>query len=122
MNQGELVRVHYNLQTHLWSVSKKIQGKGWRVVGNLEQVHIADATPRVSLAGVATTRRGNRRRVCAWIEGTLTTSAAALGDRIHFNPHRSELFHRDVSAPESTAWRGGGGVAFLSGGIAHLTD
>ena len=122
MNQGELVRVHFNLQTHLWSVSQKIQGKGWRVVGNLEQVHLADATPRVSLAGVATTRRGNRRRVCAWIEGKLTTPADALGERIPFNPHRSEVFHRDPSAPEPTAWRGGGGVAFSSGGVARLAD
>ena len=62
MNHGETIRVHFNLRTHLWSVSQKT-GKGWRVVANLEEVHIADATPRVSLAGVATTRRGNRRRV-----------------------------------------------------------
>jgi hypothetical protein len=95
------VRVHFNLHTGRWSVSRKdIPGKsGYRVVKSVDRAILANAIPHCG--SVETIRRHNRRRVVASISGTLI-GYDDIGDQvtdpgdltpIRYNPHRSRYFH-----------------------------
>jgi len=111
---GQPCRVHYNLHTHLWSVSVKT-AKGWRVRGNVASVTIRNAVAKVSLSGVARIRAKQCRAVVARVEGTLVSlDGAPLATRVHYNPYRCEHFHTDPSNP--VPWQGASLATFTSDG------
>ena len=111
---GQPCRVHFNLHTHLWSVSVKTS-KGWRVRGNVESVTISNAVAKVSLSGVARIRAKQCRAVVARVEGVLVElNGSPLATRVHYNPYRCESFHTTPSNP--VPWHGANLATFTSDG------
>lgn len=92
---GEPIRVHKNLNNGKWSVSAKIQGKGFQVVAHLDSVVVLNPTPKINFNGVGRIRDRQRRAVVAQIEGTYSTikrPLLATGDIVSYNPYRSQHF------------------------------
>lgn len=63
-------RVYKNLNTGLWSLKQKVDGK-WVVVGHAASVTLNKVTPYVSDARHEHVRSGNYREVFAWLVGEL---------------------------------------------------
>jgi hypothetical protein len=94
---GEVVTVHYNLQAAkrgepAWAVTAK-EG----LIGYVETIQLEDVTPRYWLGdkGHGKVIRTNRRKVVAWLRGTVTKVAVMEGDgdEVAYNPFRSAEFH-----------------------------
>ena len=108
LTPGQRVRVHRNLQNGLWSVTDP---KTRRVICHVPSIALDNATPKVSLATMRTIRAKNRRRVGAWIEGTVSAQAGSeSGEPLRFNPHRGDTF----TLPSGADWTGGGTVSFTA--------
>lgn len=122
---GQPCRVHYNLRTGKWSVSIMVDhGNGkrwWNVRGNYDAVTIRNAVPRVNLSGVQKIRDRQRRKVVAQVDGVLVSINQAEKSysssrmvRVHYNPHRHDLFHTNPTNP--VPWHGANLATFTSDG------
>lgn len=112
---GTHVRVHKNLQTGTWVIQTKTRGKGWSVAEWRAEVSLSSAIAKDSAAGAARVVRSNRRKVVAWVEGTLEetrTPQTGEGVEIHFNPFRRPDFH----TLEGETWRESEAAYFPPGG------
>jgi len=115
------VRVHYNLRTHVWSISIKVPGKGWRVADHRESVTLRHARPVVSRAGVDRIRAKQSREVVARIEGTIGYYSKPIdepveGRRVRFNPYRSYDFTFDTGEAYTGSTR-----AYFPSGVGYFT-
>lgn len=67
---GGVFRVHFNLHTHLWSVTAATGGG--RVLANVDAITLSSAWMIVSKAGLRRVKRDGCRAVHAWVSGTVT--------------------------------------------------
>jgi len=106
LKHGDQIWVHLNLHKSRgdnpasWSITDRRGNKGSnptfnKVIANVPEVWLRDATPRVrgtdSGSTIDTIRLKRRRRVTAWIEGAFIESTwllPTLHRTVHFNPHR----------------------------------
>ena len=92
---GTTVRVYRNLQRKdaiEFSVQTK-QSDGWHVVAYVDAIALRDARFVVSDATRDRILRLNRRKVCAWIEATLSECPKILpGREVRYNPYRGRDF------------------------------
>lgn len=97
VSDGEEVRVHYHLRKHVWVVSARVPGKGWQVAEYRDTLTLSNASPMVSLAGVARIQASGCRKVVAYIVGTLECASMTPceGSPVRFNPHVSPDFMQD---------------------------
>lgn len=65
-----IARVYRNLNTGLWSIKQRIDGK-WIVVGHAQEVGLGVTTPVISEKRFDHVRNGNHREVFAYLEGPL---------------------------------------------------
>tara|TARA_R100000084_G_C4612050_1_gene128623 strand:+ start:426 stop:791 length:366 start_codon:yes stop_codon:yes gene_type:complete len=95
LQEGQKVRVHFNLRTKKWVVSTKVEGK-WKKQGDYEQVALVNAIPCTSLKGAERIRRNKSREVIARIEGNYinvnSIDKTSLIHEVHYNPYKSEHF------------------------------
>jgi hypothetical protein len=97
---GERVEVHYNLQAAkrgepAWAVTAR-EG----LIGYVDSITLADVTPRYWTGdkGHGAIIARNRRKVVAWLRGTVVGEAHATdgnadGVEVAYNPFRSATFH-----------------------------
>lgn len=106
---GTPVWIHRNLQNGLWSVTDP---RTRRVIAHVPAVAVADAAPKVSAATCRRIREAGRRRVGAWITGTIAPLPADLtaGQPLRFNPHRGDAF----TLPDGSEWSGSAFVTFTA--------
>lgn len=112
---GTHVRVHKNLQTGTWVIQTKTKGRGWSVAEWRDEVSLSAVIAKDSAAGAARVVRHNRRKVVAWVEGTLEKTRAPQpgeGVEVHFNPFRRPDFH----TLDGESWRDGKCAYFPPGG------
>ncbi|WP_067484196.1 hypothetical protein [Actinomadura hibisca] len=69
---GGFFRVHFNLRTHVWSVSAVAGLARGRVVANVDDITLARARMIVSEAGLRRVKEKGHRAVHAWVCGTVT--------------------------------------------------
>lgn len=98
---GERVRIHFNLHTHLWSVTALEGPQKGRVVAHLENCSLENCRFIVSAAGRARVLRDHCRAVHAWVEGTFAEISEPV-DAVGFtyNPYRGESFTRRDNGAE----------------------
>ena len=96
LQPGMRVRVHYNLHRGDFSV---IDPRIGRVVANVSEITLTDATFRVQPGGLRTMRERKQRAVCAYAIGYVAEVEGSRDltgyDRVTFNPWRADTFTRD---------------------------
>jgi hypothetical protein len=105
---GRKVRVHFNLHTHLWSVTARDGAERGRVIAHEPAFALTNATFVVSEAGRQRVLREKCRAVHAWVEGFVAPVTELTPNAVGFtyNPYRSGSFtRRDTFAPLETAAR-----------------
>ncbi|MEV4116307.1 hypothetical protein [Nonomuraea sp. NPDC049695] len=75
---GHRLKVHFNLHTHLWSVTAQAGPDKGRVIANVPAIELADVIFKVSEAGRARSHRLGHRTVHAWVLGTVTALPEAV--------------------------------------------
>lgn len=97
---GRRLRVHYNLHRGDFSITDQSTG---RVIANVADVTLAGAEFRVQSACLDRIKVTGRRKVCAYVIGTVTAVNSAPdisdADLVTFNPRRSDVFHRADGTP-----------------------
>lgn len=100
---GETVRVHFNLRTHLWSITSK--GK---VIAHHVNFALENVTFPVSEASRQRVIRDHCREVHAWAQGSVATAVTevpANAVEFTYNPYRSGSFTLRDGSPISGAKR-----------------
>lgn len=99
LNQGDLVRVYYNLHKKTFSIQKKINST-WLVVGYKDQFMLADCKFKVSENGRQKVLRDRKKNVHAFIYGKIVESGMGLDGCeyknlpaiISYNPYEGNTF------------------------------
>lgn len=99
LNQGDLVRVYYNLHKKTFSIQKKINST-WLVVGYKDQFMLADCKFKVSENGRQRVIATKRKSVHAFIYGKIVESGMGLDGCEHknlpliisYNPYKNDSF------------------------------
>lgn len=82
------VRIHFNLRVANFALSKDFH----RVASYLDKVCLRDCKFIVSNATRDRVRRMHRRKVYAWVEGTLCDCHDREGLDVTINPYRDDAF------------------------------
>jgi len=116
--EGARVRVYRNLRNNKLSVQDKVTR---RVIGHVDHIDLVQARFIVSRTGVERIRATKRKRVVAFVEGTIQRfdGSHVLHNRVQFNPYRWDTFvdtdgHGVEAAAEivvnSTGWMWANGL------------
>src|SRR5690606_27275711 len=68
---GVKVKVHFNLHTHLWSITAIGGEHAGRVIANVNTITLTNVDFKVSAAGRARCHRLGKRTVHAWVVGVV---------------------------------------------------
>ena len=104
----EPVRVHFNLRTHLWSITAMSGPNRGRVVQHSNTFVLTDCTFKVSEAGRQRVLAKRQRLVHAWVQGRVASVSNPPKDAVEFsyNPYRAGLFTRRDNWQPITSARG----------------
>lgn len=69
---GQRMQVHFNLHTHVWSVTALTGPRRQRVIACASDITLTNATFKVSEAGHRRAKRDRQRNVHAWVTGIVT--------------------------------------------------
>lgn len=87
---GTRMRVHFNLHTHLWSVTALTGPNSGRVIANVDNITLANAEFKVSAKGRDRSHRLRKRTVHAWVVGVVVSVNTDLDlsrrERVTYNP------------------------------------
>lgn len=101
---GTRVRVHFNLHTHLWSVTSTTSPNRGRVIANVPHFALTNCRMIVSEPGRQRVLVKKQRAVHAWIEGFVADSQKPVdATEVTYNPYRAATFHTRSGEPVLTA-------------------
>lgn len=89
---GTRVRVYRNLRNKLLSVQAFTRGTGWRVVGHVDQIALANVAFRVSEAGRRRVLAERRKNVHAFVVGTVAATTGAPAIPVRYSPYEAGSF------------------------------
>jgi len=101
----ERVRVHFNLQRHLWSITAMGGPNGGRVVQHSDTFALTRCKFTVSEAGRERVLAKRHRLVHAWVEGLVAPVSHPPKDAVEFsyNPYLAGTFTRRTTGNLSRA-------------------
>ena len=105
----EMVRVHFNLHTHLWSITAMSGPDRGRVVQHSAIFALTRCKFIVSEAGRQRVLAKHQRQVHAWVEGLVAQPVRQQPKgavELRYNPYRAGTFtRRDTGQPITSAPR-----------------